>query len=104
MEHFAAQTRRTANRRILIVIAFGESRLHNLLALASKMCPQDMCKPTGVAPLQRVQDSFVFLDRKRPMLGGHGCDEPRTANTRRYRFIKPGKYCVVSGANDGFMN
>ena len=96
--------RRTPSRRILVIVALGESRLHNFLALASKMCSQNMGKPAGVAPLQRVQDCFVFLDRKRPMPGGHRRDEPRAPNAPRYRFIKSGEHGVVCRANDALMD
>src|SRR5688572_26356236 len=89
---------------IQVGVWFGESRLHDFLALAPKMCSQDMGKSAGVAPLQRVQDCFVFLDRKRPMPGGHRRDEPRAPNARRYRFIKSGEYGVVSRANDALMD
>ncbi len=61
----------------------------------SKMCPKDMCKPAGVASLQRIHDSFVFLNRQRPMLGGQGCDEPAalassTKNPRPERGLPDG--------------
>jgi hypothetical protein len=35
---------------------------------------QDMGEPAGIAPLQRVQDSFVLLYGKHSMLRRHRCD------------------------------
>jgi hypothetical protein len=38
------------------------------------MGPQDMGKPTGVAPLQRVQHPFVFAHRQRgTCVAGESC-------------------------------
>jgi hypothetical protein len=44
----------------------GEARLHDFVSLASKMGPQDMSKPAGVAPLQRIQHPLVFAYRFSP--------------------------------------
>jgi hypothetical protein len=44
----------------------GEGRLHDFVALAPKMGPQDMGKPAGVASLQRIQDHFVLAYRFSP--------------------------------------
>src|ERR1700738_5170855 len=93
-----------AGRRASVTTRLGESGLHDFLALASKMVPQNMGKSAGVASLQRVQDSFVLLNRKRPMLGRHRCDEARPSYARRYRFIKSGEYRVIGGANNALMD
>ena len=52
--------------------ALGEAGLDDFLALSPQVRVQDMGEPAAIAPLQRVQDSFVLLDGKRPMLGDIG--------------------------------
>src|ERR1700738_228756 len=86
------------------MLHLGEPSLHDFLALSSKVRPQNMRKPAGVTSLQRGQDSFVLLNRKRPVFRGHRCDEPRPAYPRRYRFVKSGEHRVVGGANDALMD
>ena len=65
--------------------------------------PQDVCKPAGVAPLQRVQYPFVFLNCQCPMLTGHRRDETRTSNTRCDHLYMPAS-TALSAARDAFMD
>jgi hypothetical protein len=84
--------------------ALGEARLDDFLALAPQMRVQDMGEPAAIAPLQRVQDSLVLLDRKCPMLCRHRGDEPSPPYPRGDRFIEAGEHRVVGSANDGLVD
>jgi hypothetical protein len=55
----------------------GEPCLHYFVALGPKMGPQDMGKPAGVAPLQRVQHPFVFAYRFSPNVSLNGLANKR---------------------------
>jgi hypothetical protein len=68
------------------------------------MVSQDMGKPAGIAPLQRVQNSFMLLDGKRPMFRRHRCDELCPPYPRYDRFIETGQHGIIGYANDSLVN
>jgi hypothetical protein len=66
-----------------LIIRLGEAGLHDFLAFSPKVRPKNVRQSAGVTPLQRVQNSFVLLHRKRPMLGRHRGDEARAPDPCR---------------------
>jgi hypothetical protein len=87
-----------------LIIRLGEAGLHDFLAFSPKVRPKNVRQSAGVTPLQRVQNSFVLLHRKRPMFGRHRGDEARAPDPCRDRFIKSGEHRVIGGSNDAFMD
>jgi hypothetical protein len=59
----------------------GEPCLHDFVAFAPKMGPQDIGKPAGVAPLQRIQRHLVFAYRFSPNASFNGPANKRKIST-----------------------